>query len=931
MNFKKCLCLIISLLMLLPSAVFADGSEQSAEASVSIYDAQMNKINGKIDRGETFYVRANAPQTANFSVYCAVLDGKDIIKVFRGVSNGGEATAQCQIPQSAADGYRIEVFVWEEESITPLNTKIAFNAYSPYETQYFEDGLCTGRELLKDASFESDNTVIDGWDSRNKSRISRNSKYVSEGSYSCLVSKRGSCWDGICQNITDVLKENGSGDYAVKYSVYPTAKRTFQLCIYADDNLGVRTSASNLNGGDALRLQMAEPNEWHTLQQRIVFSVPAKMHTAKLYVETTGDGANEDFYIDNCSLKKVITHEQYLRDNVPPDWSDSGMEDYLAVINAYKASLVSVRPQSSDKVLLNPYKGLNYYTTKLDLSKLDFTKPGIQNAKVVYHRLSWKQLEPVEGKYEFDVIKNNIKTLAQHGKMLGIGIGSCITYNGFNNKNNAQNTPDWFFKNYKAAYTEQIVGNGTAANSNVFSKADGTQYLKVPVYNDPIFKEKMQKFLSAFAEEFNGDPNIAFVDMRVYGNWGEWHFSNFNDIIKNHSYVENGTVKTYTKEDAEALVDMFKDFKLPLAMFTAITEPLTYAVEKYGAGVRVDGTLSPDISDEHRKMSFTDGKSFAIAEWFYQPEVFYDGGKFESDGAHMPVFLEKVIKEGRASYSPLGYWNPEDFYTRYPDLIARVANKTGYWFKPTEIMYPQKLTDGTFAMTVKNDGSTQLYAGYKRNPCVKLALADGSGNIIDTVTLGGVNPESWKSGRYSYITAPYSFANTDGAQKLYVGVLSDADRTAPDIKLGIADEPINGWYDVTAMTTAVHKSDNRLYTASLAYADDNYGYREPYHAFDGNEDTFWASEVRKGEYLEIDFGGYENARQIVINCANAVSAPCSVIGFNGQKWITLVQINGAAQGENTVNLTGADNICKIRLVFAQTSAEVMKVTEMYVD
>lgn len=135
--------------------VFAGGSEQSEEVSVSIYDAQMNKINGKIDIGETFYVRANAPQTANFSVYCAVLDGKDIIKVFRGASNSGESTAQCQIPQSAPDVYRIEVFVWEEESITPLNTKIAFNAYSPYETQYFEDGLCTGRELLKDASFET--------------------------------------------------------------------------------------------------------------------------------------------------------------------------------------------------------------------------------------------------------------------------------------------------------------------------------------------------------------------------------------------------------------------------------------------------------------------------------------------------------------------------------------------------------------------------------------------------------------------------------------------------------------------------------------------------------------------------------------------------------------------------------------------------------
>ena len=103
--------------------------------------------------------------------------------------------------------------------------------------------------------------------------------------------------------------------------------------------------------------------------------------------------------------------------------------------------------------------------------------------------------------------------------------------------------------------------------------------------------------------------------------------------------------------------------------------------------------------------------------------------------------MEKTVKEGKASYMAMGYWNPTEFYACFTDLCERLANKTGYWFKPVKIAYTPG-SSGTFNMTIKNDGYTRLYAGYKRNACVKLALADTDGNIMESRVLNGINPEN---------------------------------------------------------------------------------------------------------------------------------------------------------------------------------------------
>lgn len=51
----------------------------------------------------------------------------------------------------------------------------------------------------------------------------------------------------------------------------------------------------------------------------------------------------------------------------------------------------------------------------------------------------------------------------------------------------------------------------------------------VPVWTDSIYLAKLEKFLKALAARYDGNPNIAFMDIRGYGNWGENHVFLFDN------------------------------------------------------------------------------------------------------------------------------------------------------------------------------------------------------------------------------------------------------------------------------------------------------------------------------------------------------------------------------------------------------------------
>ena len=72
-------------------------------------------------------------------------------------------------------------------------------------------------------------------------------------------------------------------------------------------------------------------------------------------------------------------------------------------------------------------------------------------------------------------------------------------------------TPEWVFD--------------AGAESYEYTSSSGFTQI-IPVWTDEIFIEKMQNFVAALGERYNGNENIAWIDIRNYGNWGEQHLRN---------------------------------------------------------------------------------------------------------------------------------------------------------------------------------------------------------------------------------------------------------------------------------------------------------------------------------------------------------------------------------------------------------------------
>ena len=50
----------------------------------------------------------------------------------------------------------------------------------------------------------------------------------------------------------------------------------------------------------------------------------------------------------------------------------------------------------------------------------------------------------------------------------------------------------------------------------------------VPVWDDPIYLQAAKDFGTALAKKYDGDPRIEYIDIRSFGEWGEWHASHLN-------------------------------------------------------------------------------------------------------------------------------------------------------------------------------------------------------------------------------------------------------------------------------------------------------------------------------------------------------------------------------------------------------------------
>ena len=198
-----------------------------------------------------------------------------------------------------------------------------------------------------------------------------------------------------------------------------------------------------------------------------------------------------------------------------------------------------------------------------------------------YMRYMWKQLEPEEGKYNWQPIDDAIESFAKDGLPFYFRI-MCVSSSGYPEK---LQWPKWVMDK-GAKYHEVLLKK--PANAKY---PDGKVPYIVPEFADPIFIAAHENFIKALAARYDGDPRIGGIDLGSYGNWGEWHCA----CLELGNY--GGHRAAHSEEVRKVWADMYlKNFKK--TQIISMTDDA--AILKYNigdgvprVGMRRDGVGSP--------------------------------------------------------------------------------------------------------------------------------------------------------------------------------------------------------------------------------------------------------------------------------------------------------------------------------------------------
>ena len=184
-------------------------------------------------------------------------------------------------------------------------------------------------------------------------------------------------------------------------------------------------------------------------------------------------------------------------------------------------TIVNIKPEYN-KLLRNPLQGWNIYTGLGDGLISDFWEQydhfdsRIGSVKVsdygtvLYIRGAWSYFNPQEDKYIWDEDNNDI--YAKRFRMLVEGAKQRHLKLAFTFVVDSRDKHEFF--------TPQFVKD---AGAKCYETVTGTMKVWSPYPDDPIFQQKYEKFLRAFAAKYN-DPDVTeYVSGFGLGKWGETH------------------------------------------------------------------------------------------------------------------------------------------------------------------------------------------------------------------------------------------------------------------------------------------------------------------------------------------------------------------------------------------------------------------------
>ena len=354
------------------------------------------------------------------------------------------------------------------------------------------------------------------------------------------------------------------------------------------------------------------------------------------------------------------------------------------------------------RVLTNPHKGWYHHLLDNGISRYPIKDdsifasfPGMDH---LYLRLAWSYLEPEEEKFDWHYIDDVIEKYVTKGYNISFRI-SCSETGTYPNSVGEEfagvqyATPSW---------VKKAGAKGTTVESR------GGNKVWVPRWEDPVFLEKLDQFHKAFAERYDGQPWVRYVDIGSIGDWGEGHTSFTTHIPPTVSEIKANIgvfLKNYKKSQLVCNDDLLAEDKndedLKILLDFIISKGISLRddspmVDYYIQNYLKTWTIShPDLYDP---LYITKPVVFELQHY---ASVKRDGNwlgkngldtikKFGYSGAGI---MRKAIETMHATY--IGYHGyVEEWLSDNPDVTKELANLCGYWYFPVSATCPSVLRRG---------------------------------------------------------------------------------------------------------------------------------------------------------------------------------------------------------------------------------------------
>jgi hypothetical protein len=399
---------------------------------------------------------------------------------------------------------------------------------------------------------------------------------------------------------------------------------------------------------------------------------------------------------------------------------------WLLFSNSTSCNLVAQRTDlvckwDSIRPLVNPDKGWYHHMLDNGISKYliqdekDLTGfPGMDH---LYLRLAWAYLEPEEGKFDWSYIDDIVEKYVPMGynisfriscKETGTAPGSVpVEINGIRYA-----TPYWVVK-----------AGAKGIERPEFGSASWT-----PVWDDPVFLEKLDNFHKAFAEKYDGKPWVRYVDVGSIGDWGEGHTWSSTRIPPTLNEVKTH-INLYLKHYKNTQLIVTDDLLASTKSEKEKKELLNYALEN-GFSLRDDSPMVQGYMQNDLGTWTVRHPEFFTEVYKIRPTVFEleHYGKVKSNGywpgkngaGIIPDYKLKgadvfrnAVKIIRPTYigfhGYLGEWLNDN-----PEFTVEMLNMCGYWYFPKSVNKTRfKNRKLSFEMEWLNKGVAPAYTTYQ--------------------------------------------------------------------------------------------------------------------------------------------------------------------------------------------------------------------------